>query len=78
MKIRPGSVSPYALLNDKHNVVEFYIDEKLYRSEKINYHPLINTTTITTKTSEFINFLLENNKKIHIFSLESYSVVNIL
>ena len=78
LKIKPGSVSPYALLNDKHNVVDFYIDEKLYRSEKINYHPLINTTTITTKTSVFINFLLENNKKIHIFSLESYSVVDIL
>ncbi len=76
--IKPGSVSPYALLNDKHNVVDFYIDEKLYRSEKINYHPLINTTTITTKTSEFIKFLLENNKKIHIFSLDSYSIVKIL
>tara|TARA_Y100000768_G_scaffold139171_1_gene103695 strand:- start:482 stop:994 length:513 start_codon:yes stop_codon:yes gene_type:complete len=78
LKIKPGSVSPYALLNDKNNIVDFYLDEKLYKSEKINYHPLINTTTITTKTSIFINFLLENNKKIHIFSLESYSVVDIL
>ncbi len=78
LKIKPGSVSPYALINDKNNFVDFYFDEKLYRSEKINYHPLINTTTITIKTSDFINFLLENNKKIHIFSLESYSVVDIL
>tara|TARA_Y100001970_G_C13643052_1_gene559834 strand:- start:13 stop:525 length:513 start_codon:yes stop_codon:yes gene_type:complete len=78
LKIKPGSVSPYALINDKNNIVDFYLDEKLYRSEKINYHPLINTTTITIKTSDFINFLLENNKKIHIFSLESYSVVDIL
>ena len=30
--IKPGSVSPYALLNDKKNVVEFYLDEKLYNS----------------------------------------------
>ena len=78
LKIKPGSVSPYALINDKNNVVDFYFDEKLYRSEKINYHPLINTTTITTKTSDFINFLLENDKKIHIFSLDSYSVIDIL
>ena len=76
--IRPGSVSPYALLNDKNNVVEFYLDEKIFNSDDINYHPLINTTTITMKTSKFISFLLENNKKIHIFSLDSYSIVNVL
>ena len=76
--IKPGSVSPYALLNDKDNLVKFYLDEKLFKSEIINFHPLINTTTISIKTSEFINFLLENNKKIHIFSLNSYSIVKSL
>ena len=76
--IKPGSVSPFALLNDKNNVVKFYLDEKLFNSEIINFHPLINTTTISIKTSEFINFLLENNKKIHIFSLDSYSIVETL
>ena len=76
--ILPGSVSPFALLNDKNNVVEFYFDEKLYNSEIINFHPLINTTTINIKTSEFIDFLLENNKKINIFSLDNYSIVNSL
>ena len=76
--IKPGSVSPFALLNDKNNVVKFYLDQKLFNSEIINFHPLINTTTISIKTSEFINFLLENNKKIHIFSLDSYSIVKSL
>ena len=76
--IKPGSVSPFALLNDKDNVVEFYLDEKLFNSEIINFHPLINTTTISIKTTEFINFILENNKKIHIFSLDSYSIVKSL
>ena len=76
--IKPGSVSPFALLNDKNNIVEFYLDEKLYNSEIINFHPLINTTTITITTSDFINFLLEKNKKINIFSLDSYSVVKAL
>ncbi len=76
--IKPGSVSPFALLNDQNNIVEFYLDEKLYNSEIINFHPLINTSTITIKTSEIIKFLLENNKKIHIFSLDSYSIVKVL
>ena len=76
--IKPGSVSPYALLNDINNSVDFYLDEKLFKSAIINYHPLINTTTISVETSKFIDFLLENNKKIHIFSFVSYSVVNVL
>ncbi|MDC2992102.1 prolyl-tRNA synthetase associated domain-containing protein [Pelagibacteraceae bacterium] len=74
--IKPGSVSPFALLNDKENIVEFYLDEKITKSEIINFHPLINTTTISIKTNDFINFILENNKKINIFSLETYSIVD--
>ena len=74
--IKPGSVSPFALLNDKENIVEFYLDEKIAKSEKINFHPLVNTTTITMKTNDFINFILENNKKINIFSLDTYSITD--
>ncbi len=76
--IKPGSVSPYALLNDNQNIVTFYLDEKLFNSEIINFHPLINTTTITLKTKYFINLILENKKKINIFSLDNYSIVNTL
>ena len=76
--IKPGSVSPFALLNDLENVVDFYLDEKLFSSEIINFHPLVNTTTITLKTKDFISFILENKKKINIFSLESYSIIDIL
>ena len=73
--IKPGSVSPYALLNDNKNAVTFYLDEKLYNSQIINFHPLINTTTISIKTKDFIAFILENKKKINIFSLDNYSIV---
>ena len=66
--IKPGSVSPYALLNDENNVVSFFLEKKLYENELINFHPLINNATITMKTNKFIKFMIENNKKIHIFS----------
>ena len=39
--------------------------EKLYKSEIINFHPLINTTTISIKMYDFVNFILENEIKIH-------------
>ena len=66
--IKPGSVSPFALLNNKENNVSFFLEKKLYESEFINFHPLINEATITMKTSEFVKFMIENNKKINIFS----------
>ena len=78
LQIKPGSVSPFALLNDTEDEVKFYLDEKLAKSKLINFHPLINTTTISLKTNDFISFMVENNKKINIFSLESYSVVETL
>ena len=66
--IKPGSVSPFALLNDKDQAVSFYLEQTLYESKFVNFHPLINTFTITIETSSFIEFMIENDKKIHIFS----------
>ena len=68
LKIKPGSVSPFALLNDDDNFVNFYLEQTLYESKLVNFHPLINTVTITIETEKFIKFMIENNKKIHIFS----------
>ena len=73
--IQSGSVSPYALLNDKDNNVRFYLEVKLFNSYKINFHPLINTATITILTSDFIEFMIENKKKINIFSLQDYKLI---
>ena len=76
--IRPGSVSPYSLLNDKENKISFYLEDKLYESKKINFHPLVNTATITLSTSDFVEFMIENKKKINIFSLQDYKLIKTL
>jgi Ala-tRNA(Pro) deacylase len=68
LKIKPGSVSPFALLNDRDKQVDFYLEKSLYESKFVNFHPLINTFTITIETNRFIEFMIENDKKIHIFS----------
>ena len=68
LKIKPGSVSPFALLNDEGGQVDFYLEQTLYESKFVNFHPLINTLTITIETKRFIEFMIENDKKIHIFS----------
>ena len=68
LKIKPGSISPFALLNDKSGFVNFYLEQTLYQSKFVNFHPMINTFTITIETKMFIEFMIENDKKIHIFS----------
>ena len=75
LKIKPGSVSPFALLNDNDCFVNFYLEQTLYESKFINFHPMINTFTITIETGRFIDFMIENNKKIHIFSSEEGKVL---
>ena len=77
LKIKPGSVSPFALLNDENGHVNFYLEKALYESNHINFHPLINTLTVTMETNKFIDFMIENNKKIHIFSSKDGTVLKI-
>ena len=66
--VSPGSVTPFALLNNPENNIDFYLEDKLHESEYINFHPLTNTSTVTIKSQEFVEFMIENKKKIHIFS----------
>ncbi len=75
--VKPGSISPFALLNDKNNKVNFYLENSLYESKFINFHPLINTLTITIETNRFIEFMIENKKKIHIFSLLQEKILQV-
>ena len=73
--VQPGSVTPFGLLNDINNKVEFYLDSGFLTHETINFHPLVNTSTINLPTNDFINFLIENNKKVNIFSFDTYSLI---
>ncbi|MBI04295.1 MAG: hypothetical protein CMI96_00590 [Pelagibacteraceae bacterium] len=76
--IKPGSVSPFGLLNDINNKVSFYLDKTLFKSFKINYHPLQNNYTITLETNKFLEFMIENKKKINIYSFKEYKLLETL
>ena len=51
------------------------MDNNLTQDDQINFHPLENTATITMQVKDFINFLLENNKKVNIFDFKSYTLI---
>ena len=74
--VTPGSVTPYGLLNDIKKNVIFYLDNEIIEIGKVSFHPLENTSTITTTAVDFINFLVENNIKVNIYDFKQEVVIN--
>lgn len=66
LNLKPGSVTPLGLLNDKEHKVEFFIDNELLEEPGIiGVHPNENTATIWLKTRDLITILKENNVKVY-------------
>lgn len=63
----PGAVSPFGLINDKNAEVEAYIDEEVYQSDLVNFHPNRNTATLELTGVMFRNYLQGLNRKINVF-----------
>ncbi len=55
--LEPGSVSPFGLINDSENHVHIFLDENLKHSEKISFHPCVNTASIVISYNDFLRFL---------------------
>ena len=73
--VKPGAVTPFGLLNDIENKVTFYLDNNFLKNQIVNFHPLTNTSTISMKTKDFVNFLIENTKKVNIYDFNNYSLI---
>jgi Ala-tRNA(Pro) deacylase len=55
--ITPGSVTPFALLNDTQKVVTVVLDNSMMESEMVNYHPLHNAASTAIPTRDLLRFL---------------------
>jgi Ala-tRNA(Pro) deacylase len=55
--LEPGSVSPFGLINDKEKHVHIFIDEKLNESDRLAFHPNVNTATLVISKNDFLRFL---------------------
>ena len=53
LAVKPGSVSPLALINADPARVAFYADESLREVEWIHFHPLSNEHTVTLRVSDW-------------------------
>lgn len=55
--LKPGSVSPFGLINDKENHVHLFIDEKLRGQASLSFHPNDNTGTVVISMRNFFAYL---------------------
>ncbi len=55
--LEPGSVSPFGLLHDTQKHVHVFIDKNLQLSQRISFHPNLNTASLVISTNNFIQYL---------------------
>jgi Ala-tRNA(Pro) deacylase len=55
--VEPGSVTPFAAINDKSGQVTVVLDATMMREPTLNFHPLINTGTTTISRDGLLKFL---------------------
>ena len=57
LQVKPGSVSPLALVFDTDQHVKVILDEAIMEHDLINVHPNLNTRTITMAVSDLKGYL---------------------
>lgn len=55
--VRPGSVCPFALMNDRERRVTPVLDRFMMAAERVVYHPLINDMSIGLSPADLLRFL---------------------
>lgn len=55
--VTPGSVTAFAVINDREGEVTMVLDRNLATGEPVNFHPLINTATLRIGHEDMLAFL---------------------
>lgn len=55
--VRPGSVTPFALVNDPESRVTPVLDAAMLEHDPLNYHPLINDRTTALAPADLLRFI---------------------
>jgi Ala-tRNA(Pro) deacylase len=55
--VRPGSVTAFALINDRAHRVRFVLDQALLQTDPVNFHPMTNAATTAVSRDGFLAFL---------------------
>lgn len=69
MKLKPGVVSPFGVLNNSDRDVQIFIDKDIVEEERMSFHPNTNEKTVFVATKDLFKFLENMNYKVSIIEL---------
>ena len=55
--LRPGSVSPFGLVNVAEHHVHVFLDKYLLQAEKLSFHPNDNRASLAIRLEDFIRYM---------------------
>lgn len=55
--VSPGEVTPFALMNDVAAQVNVVLDQEMLTYNPLNYHPLVNTATLSVSPEHLLTFI---------------------
>lgn len=55
--VRPGSVCPFAIINDREQRVRIVLDHTMMQHEIVNYHPMENHMTIGLSPGDLLTYI---------------------
>ncbi len=64
LKLKPGAVTPLAVVNDENSAVEVIFDEELKKEKVLGVHPCVNTSTILISHDNLEKYVKANNNKL--------------
>ncbi len=68
--VTPGSVTPFALINDTERLVTPIYDERMLGYDVLNFHPLVNSMTTAIGREDFLTFTRDLGYEITSMSFE--------
>jgi Ala-tRNA(Pro) deacylase len=67
--VTPGSVTPFALMNDRTHRVRVVLDAEMLRHDPVNYHPLENTATTALSPEDLRRFIADCGHEARVLEL---------
>lgn len=69
LKLIPGAVTPFGLLNDETCTVQFFMDRD-FEHQRIGVHPNDNTASIWMRTDDLVSIIREHGNPVTITEMK--------
>lgn len=73
--VAPGAVTPFALINDPQQRVRPLLDRAMLAHDRLNYHPLVNTATITVASADLLRFVEACGHEVRVVDLDAGKIM---